>query len=67
MILIALAAYALLAVFITAILYVIMPDFNIINDKKDQKIASFIIFIVVFVLLIMSGFHYGAMAHMFKA
>lgn len=35
MILIALAAYALLAVFITAILCVIISNFNIINDEKD--------------------------------
>lgn len=67
MILIALAAYALLAVFITAILCIIIPNFNTINDEKDQIITSFIIFIVVFMLLIMCGFLDGTMVHMLKA
>lgn len=66
MIFIALVAYALISVFITAILCAIIGSFNIIKDEKDQKIASFIIFIVIFVLLIIGGSTDGAMPHMFK-
>lgn len=66
MILIALIAYALISVFITAILCVIIGSFNIITNEKDQKTASFIIFIVVFVLLIIGISTDGAMPHMFK-
>lgn len=67
MILISLIAYALISVYITAILCVTISSFNIINDEKDQKMWSIIIFIVVFVLLIIGGNTNGAMAHMFKA
>lgn len=66
MILIALIAYALISMFITAILCAIIGSFNIITNEKDQKTVSFIIFIVVFVLLIIGGNGDGAMAHMFK-
>lgn len=66
MILIALIAYALISVLITAILCATISSFNIINDEKDQKMWFIIIFIVVFVLLII-GENTGAMAHMFKA
>lgn len=59
MIFIALIAYALISVFITAILCAIIGSFNIIKDEKDQK--------VVFVLLIIGGSTDGAMPHMFKA
>lgn len=67
MILIALMAYALISVFITAILCAIIGSFNIITNEKDQKTASFIIFIVVFVLLIIGGSTNGAIPHMFKS
>lgn len=67
MTLIALIAYALISVLITAILCAIIGSFNIITDEKDQKTASFIILIVVFVLLIIGGSGDGAIAHMFKA
>lgn len=67
MILIALVAYALISVFITAILCAIIGSFNIITNEKDQKTASFIIFIVVFVLLIIGGSTDGAIPHMFKS
>lgn len=67
MIFIALVAYALISVFITAILCAIIGSFNIITNEKDQKIASFIILIVVFVLSIIGGSTDGAMPHMFKA
>lgn len=67
MILIALIAYALLSLFITAILCAIIGSFNIITDEKDQETTFFIILIVVFVLLIIGGNTDGAMAHMFKA
>lgn len=67
MILITLVAYALISVFITAILCAIIGSFSIITNEKDQKTASFIIFIVVFVLLIIGGSADGAMPHMFKS
>lgn len=67
MILITLMAYALISVFITAILCAIIGSFNIITNEKDQKTASFIIFIVVFVLLIIGGSTDGAIPHMFKS
>lgn len=66
MIFIALIAYALISVFITAILCAIIGSFNIITNEKDQKTAFFIIFIVVFVLLIIGGSTDGTMPHMFK-
>lgn len=64
---IALIAYILLSILITTLLCAIIGSFNIITDEKDQKMWSYIIFIVVFVLLIIGESNDSAIAHMFKA
>lgn len=55
-----------LSLIITGIICAVIGSLHIINDEKDQKTASYIIFIVVFVMLLIGINTSGPMAHMFK-
>lgn len=66
MIILAIIAFAVISFTATAILCAIIGSLDIITDEKDQKKASCIIFIVIFVLLLTGVDTSGPMAHMFR-